>query len=257
MQNSGASNHNRLRTAAEQAANILQRDPAGQVGRMAAGVLTGRAGSTLSARCTVTVSRVREFVAARAEAEKAAKRLKAILENQQRQMSGPGNLCNNPVNPQGLKYACVPSSWADELNDEIGVPQFTAENFKWEQADVLPTWPRLNAVQKQMWGDRRFAVHDPTRAILQSQGMSAIMPNGMQDIIDELRGAGDGAGGFVTIFRQDGTAHTFRARNFGGTVKFKDSALGTDGSFNFDPNFNRGPLARVDFYRTSGRDRLP
>jgi hypothetical protein len=39
-------------------------------------------------------------------------------------------------------------------------------------------------------------------------------------------------------------------------VLFRDSLLNRGGSFNFDPAVNNGPLARVDFYRTTGPDRI-
>lgn len=259
MANDNARNHEALRKSAEAAAQQFLRDPSGALGREAGNILVGKVVQTTGGICPATATKLKVAVTERAKAEKAAGRLKVVLDVEKRERDGPGNLCvgsANRVNPEGRKNSCVPASWADELSDETGFP-FDERNFRWKQADDGTPWRQIYEVQKQTWGDRRFGTQDPTRATLQSLGIPALMPEGMKSIVDELRTAGNGSGGFVITVRQNGAAHMFRAKNFGGTVKFRDPALNTGGSYNFMPEFHDSPLRSVFFYRTTGPDRLP
>lgn len=259
MANDNARNHETLRKSAEAAAQQFLRDPSGALGREAGNILVGKVVQTTGGICPATATKLKVAVTEHAKAEKAAGRLKVALDAEKRQLDGPRNLCvgsTNRVNPEGRKNSCVPASWADELSDETGFP-FDERNFRWTQADDGTPWPQIYAVQKQMWGDRRFGTQDPTRATLQSLGIPALMPEGMKSIVDELRTAGNGAGGLVITVRQNGASHMFRAKNFGGTVKFRDPALNTGGSYNFMPEFHASPLRSVFFYRTTGPDMQP
>lgn len=268
--------YNQLRRAAEAEMQGIARDPAGAVGNAAATVLLGRAGQTANGFCPASAIRLRATASARAITEKAAGRLKVMIDNERGKRAAPPLRCRGvgtsgnarggrtPVNPEGRQNTCANATFADELTDETGFA-WTERNFRWSNVDDVTPWHIIEATQKQQWGDRRFAGMDPTRAMLQSQGLPAIIPRGLEGVAEELRAAGDGAGGFVTIFRQNGTAHMFRARNIGGTVHFRDPALDTGHVPNlwvnykqdpvyFDPAYNGGPLVQVRFYRTTGRD---
>jgi hypothetical protein len=244
--------YQRLREAANKAAEAMLRDPASTVGATAAGVLTGKVASGAGAACKVGAKRAKDLAAAaRAEAEKAASRMKKLLAAKTAFRKRFGSPCN--VNPEGRKFACVPSSWAEELSDTTGA-RFDESNFRWEEADMPTDWDRITEVQKNMWGDRRFANHGPERADLQSRGIPALMPNGVHDIIGELEQAGDGAFGFVGVEWRSGAGHMFRAGNFGGAVRFRDPLLNKGGSFNFDTHETAGAPVRVYFFRTRGPD---
>ncbi len=260
MANDVAANHATLRQAAEAELRQLQRDPAGAVGYTSAQILAGRAVQVVPWACSTTASRLRSAATEQAKAQRAVARFKEMMNAERGQLSGPGSLCGaglgptSRYNPAGRRLSCVPASWAAQISDETGF-NWDETHFNWSKKDELTPWNRIYAVQKNTWGDRVFGNLDPTRRMLQSQGMPAVIREGQAGIENELRAAGNGASGFVTIFRQDGTAHMFRARNLNGRIAYQDSATNTPGRFNFMNDFNGGrPLQAVWFYRTTGQD---
>lgn len=265
-----------LRAAAEAEMAAIARDPAGAVGNTAATVLSGRAVQAASGFCPASAIRLRAAAVAHGGAEKAAARLKVLIDTERGERAPPAIRCTGagtggnqrakrtPINPQGRQQTCANAAWADELTDETGFP-WNESHFRWSHADEETPWHIIHAVQKAHWGDRRFSGMDPTRAMLQSQGMPAIIPRGLEGVAEELRQVGDGAGGFVTTIRQSGEAHMFRARNIGGTVYFRDATLDTGQVPNnwinykqdpvtFDPAHTGSPLVQVRLYRTTGPD---
>lgn len=263
LANDNAARSRQLRQAAEKAMESVQRDPAGYVGRTAAGILTGEATFVAGKVCRATAGKLQKAVSDSIKAQKAVQQLKAVVQAEKAIQAIFGESCGNQpfmapsrLNPQGRRNSCVPSTWADELNEEIGAPVFNESHFRWDADDVGTSWDRIAAVQKQQWGDRQFAGHDAQRARLQAAGIPAIMPNGngMRDIIEELEAAGDGAGGIVTIRRSDGSTHMLRSKNIGGRVMFRDPQTDSPGGYNFDPAFNNGPIVNSALYRTVGPD---
>lgn len=263
MANDVAANHATLRQAAEAELRQLQRDPASAVGYASAQILAGRAVQVVPGACSATASRLRAAATEQVKAQRAVARFKEMASAERGQLSGPSSLCGaglgpsappSRYNPAGRRLSCVPASWAAQISDETGF-NWDETHFNWSKKDELTPWNRIYAVQKNTWGDRVFGNLDPTRRMLQSEGMPAMIREGQAGIENELRAAGNGASGFVTIFRQDGTAHMFRARNFNGRIAYQDSATNTPGRFNFMNDFNGGrPLQAVWFYRTTGQD---
>jgi hypothetical protein len=139
MVNDNASNHDALRKTAEAEAQKILRDPASAIGTTAGNVLMGKAVQSAGGVCMASARNLKAAISARAQAQKAAQRLKAMLDNEERQLAGSGALCSgagNRVNPQGRRNACVPSTWADEIADETGYP-FDESNFRWTDADEV------------------------------------------------------------------------------------------------------------------------